>query len=161
MTEHSGRSADEMIELAGDRVCTNCFPDAPVTFRAPAARFMTPSEAERAAYTEVTKGKLAARKAAAQITTPEGDPLYTATGYSGDLIKTEVAARRRALQDASDIAFYGTSHPSFDEWRETVDRMIVALAHRNGTDEGTLRAEINGKVAKKAKREQWTVRAQV
>lgn len=160
MTEYSGRSADEMIELAGDRVCTTCFPDAPVAPRPATARFMTPSEAERAAYREAQTRKRAAAKAA-QITTPEGDPLYTATGYSGDLIKTEVAARRRALQEASDIAFYGTSHPSFDEWRETVDRMIAALAHRTGTDENTLRVEINNKVLKKAKREQWIVQAQI
>jgi hypothetical protein len=167
MTDHSGRSADEMIELAGDRVCTTCFPDAPVAPRPATARFMTPNEAERAAYREAADRKRAAAKAA-QMTTSEGDPLYTATGYRGDLIKTEVAARRRALQDATDIAFYGTSHPSFDEWRETVDRMIAAIVHRDvthfggtGLTEEALRAEINTKIAKKAKREQWTVHAQI
>jgi hypothetical protein len=160
MTEHSGRSAAEMIELAGDRVCTTCFPDAPVAPRPATARFMTPSEAERAAYREAQTRKRAAAKAA-QILTPDGAELRAANGVHGDLIKTEVAARRRALQDASDIAFYGTGHPSFDEWRETVDRMIAALAHRTGMDEGTLRAEINGKVAKKAKREQWERKATI
>jgi hypothetical protein len=160
MTEHSGRSAAEMIELAGDRVCTTCFPDAPVAPRPATARFMTPSEAERAAYREAQTRKRAAAKAA-QILTPDGAELRAANGVHGDLIKTEVAARRRALQDASDIAFYGTGHPSFDEWRETVDRMIAALAHRTGMDEGTLRAEINGKVAKKAKREQWECKATI
>jgi hypothetical protein len=160
MTEYSGRSAAEMIELAGDRVCTTCFPDAPVAPRPAAARFMTPSEAERTAYREAQTRKRAAAKAA-QILTPDGAELRAANGVHGDLIKTEVAARRRALQDASDIAFYGTGHPSFDEWRETVDRMIAALAHRTGMDEGTLRAEINGKVAKKAKREQWERKATI
>jgi hypothetical protein len=154
MTEHSGRSAAEMIELAGDRVCTTCFPDAPVAPRPATARFMTPSEAERAAYREAIDLKRAAAKAA-QMTTPEGDPLYTATGYTGDLIKTEVAARRRALQDASDIAFYGTGHPSFDEWRETVTRMVFALAHRQGRSPNYVFEEIRKKVNAKARREHW------
>jgi len=167
MTEYSGRSAAEMIELAGDRVCTTCFPDAPVAPRPATARFMTPSEAERAAYTETRARKAAATKAA-QITTPDGRELRAANGVHGDLIKTEVAARRRALQDATDIAFYGDSHPSAAEWRETVKRMIEALAHRDathfggtGVTEETLRAEINDKVAKKAKRKNWTVQAQI
>lgn len=170
MTEHSGRSAAEMIELAGDRVCTTCFPDAPVAPRPATARFMTPTEAERAAYREAQNRKRAATKAA-QILTPDGAELRTAGGVHGDLIKTEVAARRRALQDAGDIAFYGDSHPDAPEWRETVRRMIEAIAFCMATDktEDTLRAEIetelrkeiNVKVAKKAKREQWTVHAQI
>lgn len=169
MTEHSGRTEAEMIELAGDRVCTTCFPDAPVTFRAPTARFMTPTEAERTAYAEAAKRKLAARRAA-QITTPDGGELRTADGVRGDLVKTEVAARRRLLAAASDMAFYGVDHPDIAEWRETVRRMIEALAFNSskiapefsaGEIEDTLRAEINANVAKKAKREQWTVQAQI
>lgn len=30
LTEHSGKDADEMVELAGWRACTICFPDAPL-----------------------------------------------------------------------------------------------------------------------------------
>lgn len=160
MTEFSGKTSAEMIELAGDRVCTTCFPDAPVAPRPAAARFMTPSEAERAAYREAATRKREAAKAA-QMTTPDGGELRAANGVHGDLIKTEVAARRRALQDAADLAFYGNSHPSAPEWRETVRRMIEALAHRTGTDENTLRIEINNKVTRKAKREQWPVQTQI
>lgn len=160
MTEFSGLDVDEVIAQAGERVCTTCFPDAPVAPRPAAARFMTPSEAERDAYREQSARNRAARKAA-QITTPAGAELRTADGYGGDLIKTEVAARRRALADASDIAFYGTSDPATRESRETVDRMVAALARHTGTEEGALRAEINSKVAKKAKREGWQVKATI
>jgi hypothetical protein len=154
MTEHSGRSAEEMVELAGDRVCTTCFKDAPVTPRPATARFMTPSEAERAAYREAATRKRAAVKAA-QMTSPDGRELRTAGGVHGDLIKTEVAARRRALQDATDLAFYGTGHPSFDEWRETVTRMVFALAHRQGRSPNYVFEEIRKKVNAKARREHW------
>lgn len=160
MTEFSGQEPAEVIARAGERVCTTCFPEAPVAPRPATARFMTRTEAERAAHAE-EKARKAAAKKAAQITTPDGQELRTAGGYHGDLIKTEIAAQRRALQDASDIAFYGASDPSAAEWRETVDRMIAALAHRTGMDKGTLRAEINGKVAKKARREGWTVKATI
>lgn len=160
MTEFSGQAPAEVIAQAGERVCTTCFPEAPVAPRPAAARFMTRTEAERAAHAE-EKARKAAAKKAAQITTPDGGELRTAGGYQGDLIKTEVAARRRALSDAADLAFYGASDPSAAEWRETVDRMIAALAHRTGMDEGTLRAEINGKVAKKARREGWTVKSKI
>jgi hypothetical protein len=174
LTEFSGWDSDKVINGdgdshrgAGERVCTKCFPDAPVNPRPAAARFMTLTEAERAAYAE-EKARKAAAKKAAQITAPDGSKLRTAGGYRGDLIKTEVAARRRALQDAGNIAFYGTGHPSFGEWRETVDRMIAAIMHRDvthfggtGLTEEALRAEINGKVAKKARREGWTVKATI
>lgn len=160
MTEHSGRTEAEMIELAGDRVCTTCFPNAPVAPRPATARFMTPTEAERAAYREAQTRKRAAAKAA-RITAPDGSELRAANDVFGDLIKTETAARRRALADAADLAFYGESHPSAGEWRETVARMIAALAHHTGTDVTTLRDEINAKVAKKAKREGWEVSAHI
>lgn len=166
MTEFSGRTEAEMIELAGDRVCTTCFPDAPVNPRPATARFMTPGEAERAAHTEAGKRERAAKKAA-QITAPDGSELRTA---DDDLIKTEVAARRRALMEAGDLAFYGDTHPGAAEWRETVKRMIEAIAFNSNKIapefpaseiEATLRAEINAKVAKKAKRDQFTVLATI
>lgn len=160
MTEFSGQAPAEVIALAGERVCTTCFPEAPVAPRPAAARFMTRTEAERAAHAE-EKARKAAAKKAAQITNPDGSELRTADGVHGDLIKTETAAQRRALSDAADIAFYGASHPSFGEWSETVRRMVAALAHRTGMDEGTLRAEINNKVTKKARREGWLVKATV
>lgn len=160
MTEFSGQESAEVIAQAGERVCTTCFPEAPVAPRPATARFMTRTEAERAAHAE-DKARKAAAKKAAQMTTPDGRELRAANGVHGDLIKTEIAARRRALQDASDLAFYGNSHPSAPEWRETVDRMIEALAHRTGTDEHTLRLEINNKVIKKAKRDGWTRRTAI
>jgi hypothetical protein len=167
MTEFSGQDPAEVIALAGERVCTTCFPEAPVAPRPASARFMTLTEAERAAHAEAKARKQAAKKAA-QITNPDGSELRTADGVHGDLIKTEVAARRRALADASDIAFYGESHPQAPEWRETVRRMIEAIAHRDaeyfggtGVTVDSLRDEINAKVAKKAKREQWAVKATV
>lgn len=160
MTEFSGQDPAEVIALAGERVCTTCFPEAPVAPRPTHTRFMTLTEAERAAHAEAKARKQAAKKAA-QITNPDGSELRTAGGYQGDLIKTEVAAERRAVVDAADLAFYGASHPSAPEWQETVERMIAALAYRRGVEADVVRDQINAKVVKKAKREQWTVKATV
>lgn len=160
MTEFSGQAPAEVIALAGERVCTTCFPEAPVTPRPASARFMTLTEAERAAHAEAKARKQAAKKAA-QITNPDGSELRTADGYQGSLIRTEVAAERRAVADAANLAFYGANSPDAPEWQETVERMIAALAHRRGVEADVVRDQINAKVVKKAKREQWTVKATV
>jgi hypothetical protein len=168
MTEFSGKSAAEMIELAGDRVCTTCFPDAPVTFRAPAARFMTPSEAERAAYTEAAQRKLAARKAA-QPTTPEGGVLYTVYMAShGELrnesgaVKTLTAARRQLMENATSLAiWFGPDHPEAPAWRENIERMLAAIAHATGMDLNTVRIVTRNKITKKARKEGLPVLVEV
>jgi hypothetical protein len=167
MTEHSGRSAAEMIELAGDRVCTTCFPDAPVAPRPATARFMTPTEAERAAYREAQARKRVAAKAA-QPTTPEGGVLYTVyTAANGELrnenvVKTLVAARRQLMENATSLAiWFGPEHPEAPAWRENIERMLAAIAHATGMDVGTLRVETRNKITKKARRESLPVLVEV
>lgn len=170
MTEHSGQGVPQMIELAGERMCTNCFPGAPAEprFAEPAnPRFMTPAEAYTAAHREQAARAKAAAKAA-QITNPDGTQLHVPSDIGSnpndrsDLIKTEVAANRRAMQAAGDIAFYG-SHPDLPVWIVTVDLCVAALAHRRGVDEQAIRDEINTKIAKKARRkgEEFEILAKV
>jgi hypothetical protein len=168
MTEHSGRSAAEMIELAGDRVCTSCFPDAPVAPRPATARFMTPSEAERAAYREAQARKKAAAKAA-QPTTPEGGVLYTVyTAADGELrnesspVKTLMAARRQLMENATSLAiWFGSEHAEAPVWRENIERMLAAIAHATGMDLNTVRVETRNKITKKARREGLPVLVEV
>lgn len=162
MTEFSGTAPKLVIAKAGERVCTTCFPDAPVAPRPGHPRFMTPAEAHAAALREQAARDRAARKAA-QITNPDGTELYVpgavadAADDRTDLVKTERAASNRALQAAGDLAFYGTTHPSAPAWIATVDLCVAALAHRRGVGEQAVRDEVNAKVAKKARREAFQV----
>lgn len=156
VTDYSGLTSAEAIDLAGERVCTVCFPAAPVKPGPASGRLLTPSEAYTAAHREQADRARAARKAT-QITTPDGDPLYTA---NGDLVKTAVAANRRAMEHAYDLALYGT-HPQESGWRATIDAMVAALAHAQGVTEAEIRAGVNAKIAKRMKREQGEVLATI
>lgn len=147
MTEHSGKTEAKMIEEAGKRVCTVCFPSAPVDPRPATGRFMTLTEAERAAYREQTARDRAAKKAA-QITTPEGEELIV----DGDHLKTERAAWNRAMQLAWDLAWYG-EHNDAGADRESIRRILDTLAPLRGITAEALRAELNTKVAKKVKKD--------
>lgn len=167
MTELSGMPRAEVIEMAQDLVCTVCFSEAPVAIKPAHPRLMTPEAAEREAYRELEAQKKAA-KLADQMTTPEGGVLWSVyVGPHGELkndraIKTLVAARRMAMEAAADLAiWFGPDHPSAPGWRETFDRMVVAIAHRTGTDLNTVRIEIRNKITKKARREQLPVLTEV
>jgi hypothetical protein len=147
MTDHSGRSAAEMIELAGDRVCTTCFPDAPVAPRPATGRFMTLTEAERAAHAEQKALKLAAKKAA-ELRTPDGGPLIVGRN---DHLKTDAAAWRRLLSDAFDLAWYGKDHSDAPQLQANVRAIVCTLAHARGVTDTALRAQVDKKVADKIK----------
>lgn len=151
MTEFSGMPAKMVIGKAQDRVCTKCFPDARVVKRSPHPRFMTMTEAEKAAHAE-DKARKAAAKKAAQITTPEGGELIV----DGRQIKTERAAWNHAMSEATSLAWYGESHPSAGQWREDIRLCLAALAHRRGVDVHDLYTELNAKVAKKVKKDGGT-----
>jgi hypothetical protein len=154
MTEFSGMPAKMVIAKAQERVCTMCFPDAPVSPRKPHPRFMTMTEAEKAAHAEAADRKAAAKKAA-QITTPEGGALIV--GDRDDHIKTERAAWNRAMADAATLAFYGEKNA--DDERAVIEACLEALAHRRGVTVESLRVELNKKIAAKARREDFTVMA--
>jgi hypothetical protein len=157
MTEFSGQDPAEVIALAGERVCTTCFPEAPVAPRPAAARFMTTIEAERAAYAE-EKARKAAAKKAAQITTPEGEELRVPRSYGGtDTIKTERAAWNRAMADATTLAWYGNKDAAAE--REAIELCLAALAYRRQVTVDSLRDELNKKIATKARRDGFTVLA--
>lgn len=156
MTEFSGANAQFVIEIAGERVCTVCFPDAPVNPRPAAGRFMTPAEAEKAAYTEDQRRKTAAKKAA-ELRTAEGEPLMI--GYQQ--LKTERAANNRAMEEATALAWYGDSHPSAAEWRETIAAILPTLAHVRQTSLQDQVDLLNKKVAAKVRREGGRVLATV
>ncbi len=159
MTEFSGQDPAEVIALAGERVCTTCFPEAPVAPRPAAARFMTRTEAERAAYAE-EKARKAAAKKAAQITTPEGGMLRVPRSFGGyDYIKTERSAWNRAMADATTLAWYGDKDAAAE--REAVELCLAALAHRRQVTVESLRDELNKKIAAKGRRDGFTVLATI
>lgn len=130
LPQASGMTHAELVDAVGERGCTICFPDAPVkptTLRDP----LTAQEQDAKAAEQAEKQAQAAAKA---ITTPEGAPLYTATTKASggfrdqDLIKTEIAAQRRATSTLKDLGWYGLGFDDTAADIETFKRMIFALA---------------------------------
>lgn len=163
ITELSGATPGEVVDRAGERTCLTCFPEVRADILAGRVCTIETPERQAARIERERKAAEKARKAAEKgITTPEGEPLYAAAEYAaggeirdGDLVKTEVAANRRALQAATDLAMYRSDHPTADAWRETLRRCVEALAHKRGTSATHERALIEQKVGKKRRREKW------
>lgn len=161
LTQYSGTDHDEMGRLAGMDACARCFPHLPPeVMRAKRDALVdTPQRLRERAQREADQSVEKARAAAKGITSPEGVPLHAVDVLTdgrlvrGDLIKTEVAASRRAMQDGFDLRWYGEDHPHAPAWRETVHRMLAALAHKRGTTVEAERAELAKKVEAKYRRE--------
>jgi mono/diheme cytochrome c family protein len=84
MIQYSGKTEEEIVEAAGERACTICYPSAPVARGLPAPKsvMFTQEEIDRNAdrrAREERKAELAAKKAAKAITDADGGPLRVYT----------------------------------------------------------------------------------
>lgn len=150
LTELSGKDEAEIVELAGERACTVCYPSAPVASLSNPSMLRPDVEArEEKAKRDAEKAEKAAAKAAKAITMPDGSPLRERYG----VIKTEISARRNAMAARSDQLWYGETHPSYREWQELLDNCVEAIAYKTGENPEELRAEIEKKAQAKLRRE--------
>lgn len=113
MIDYSGKSMAEIVEAAGERACTICYPDAPVARRdkgenvtVPQSVMLTPEEVERAEAREAEAKRRAEKKAKAAlnaITQPDGTPLRDEMGrdgrQKGSIVKTVRTARIELKQE--------------------------------------------------------------
>lgn len=138
LTEFSGKDEAQVIEAAGSRACTVCFPNAPVD--APAGRLFHADEvaAEQARAERAAKKAIADAKKAANAL-----PTYRTSGRWSDKIETVYAAKAFM----TDGAQWGWDHPSY----QPVDRDAVAalLAEKFGT---TVEAQIEAAAKRAANR---------
>lgn len=162
LTTESGRTAEDIVADAKAQACTVCFPWAPVTDER--GKYRSTSEEEAEGHRAEREAKKAAAKAK-EILTPAGESLYAARRATygvienEDLLKTEAAAWRRALSDATDLACYGVNDFDSGAWCETIRRCLEAISPRRGLTVEALKAEIVAKTLKKAQRECWETQA--
>lgn len=148
LTEVSGMTADEVVDLAGERACTFCYPDAPVAVLARPSRLkedVAAREADTAAQAE--KAAKRAAKDAKKITNPDGTPLRGRWGIIG----SAVTAWNEAVSDLADVELYGYSWSSENELANQA--IVAALAAKLGQTEEEIRTTLKTKVAAKVKRE--------
>jgi hypothetical protein len=138
VTEFSGHDEDEIVEAAGNRACTVCYPTAPVEVLNRATTIFTKDEQRIAAERAEREAKKAAAATATITDVLTGEVIY----------KTERAALNAASAALDSTLWYG-GHPSDQEWADTVTQAVAAVAAKNGTDAKALLAELEAKAAKK------------
>ena len=166
ITEMSGHAESEIVEAAGEIACTVCYPSAPPTTRSRPTTIEAPARRAARLEREAAVAVKAAKAAKDGICNPDGSELREISEHltrvngeliqslrPGNVIKTEVAARRRALSDMFDLAWYGDGHPTAPAWRANADRCIAAVASKTGQSAADLVAEMDKKVAAKMRRE--------
>ena len=149
LTHLSGHDESEIVELAGEAACTECYPSAPADTRNRPSRIKTPEQLVR----EAEKTERAKAKAAKAITAPDGTPLRT-THYGR--IDTEFTARRsyvdavtyaRHLSRSDLVRHRGT----LAQYEQDARQILAALAAKHGRTEDDVRAEMAPKVEAKWK----------
>jgi hypothetical protein len=139
MTDFSGMDEAEIVDAAGERACTVCYPSAPVEVLSKPTRMFTKDEvAAQAARAERDAKRVVAQ--AAKVLDPE-------TGE--ELFKTEKAATNAISGALMDMRRYDFTHPDNDKWEASAVRAIAALAARTGADPAEMRAEFEARADKR------------
>jgi hypothetical protein len=153
----SGMTEEAIVDEAGDRACTVCYPSAPVeTLRRPTRLFTADEEAENAARAERAAAKAAKD---AEAITVEGLAEYRGHAHT---FKTERALSNFVSANLKNLHVWtglyeahgkDGEHPSAPEWREDARKGAEALAARRGVDADALVADLDLKARKNAARE--------
>ncbi|MGV8846489.1 MAG: hypothetical protein ACOH1Y_09210 [Propionicimonas sp.] len=151
LTEQSGMTPQDLVDLAGESACTSCFKWAPVSVLHRPSVLEAPARKAARLQREADKQAKDAKAAAAAITSPEGNPVRDNDGRP---FKTERAAEIEAVSNLANDHFYGYTHPTRGTWITVADRVIVALAHKHGATIEVERARITAKVDAKIKRDE-------
>lgn len=154
LTEYSGASEDDIIDAAGERACSVCYPDAPVESRNKPTRMFSDDEKLKAAE-KIERGKAKAAKAAKALEkaiTPDGTPLdVPGIGYPAPF-KTEQAATSWAVDKILMDRTY-EMYEMNDTKRAGVEIVKDAIAAKHDWTREEVDAHLEKKIVAKAKRE--------
>ena len=162
MTQFSNEDETSIVEAAGERACTVCYPSAPVDVLRRKSTLLTPDEEDAArarGEREAAKIERDRVKAEKAITNPDGTPLRAPGRYGGE-VKTLVTAERELTDKLADIAVVelrtaegnAPNNPNYVvDLREFADRLVAAIAHKKGITENEVREVAGPKAQKKLK----------
>jgi hypothetical protein len=151
LTEQSGMTPHDLVELAGESACTVCFPSAPVdTLRRPSALEAPERKAARLVR-EAEKSQRAQVAAEKGITTSDGTPLFR-TSSGRYPFNTERAATNERAQAITSLAWY-SMHPEAPEWRSLIARVDAAVAAKHGRTVADVHADAMAKARAAYRRE--------
>jgi hypothetical protein len=133
LVEHSGMTAEDLVELAGEKACTVCFPWAPADTLKRKSRLEAPERKAARLEREAEQARKAKEAADKNITTPEGEKLYAGKDHdSWDVCKTlrtaEIAATDALLEFLLDQA-----RENDPEWAHYFERRSYAQRQMENT----------------------------
>ncbi|ANA85581.1 hypothetical protein BH760_gp77 [Gordonia phage Splinter] len=149
LTDMSGMDEAAIVDEAGERACTSCYPDAPVDVLKRASRIRTAEDDARDAARAERDQKRAERAAKVLLDPETGRPVR---GEYGEL-KTERGAELEAMSGLKSLLWYGPSHPGAVKWIEIAKRVAVAKAAKHDTDQDVELAALKTKAMKAHKRD--------
>lgn len=170
LIQYSGSPEEEIVSDAGQDACTVCYPSAPAEVLNRPSVIVTEEKLEKEARknerAEAKKVREAKRIASAP--TVDGSELLVADGWkkqNGDFrveeLKTERTARIWYVDKAESLALYDTKpEDEVAVIRESLEKILSALAGKHGVSVDAVRADLDKKVAKRVKdalkaRESW------
>lgn len=147
--ECSALTEDEIVELAGERACTHCYPSAPLSALQQASKLFAHDEQAKAERAAEREAKRSAKEAAKlTVTLPRGE--YGDGKPKEKTFGTVRGARNEASQVWKSAVYYpGSSKGYVENFRALVD----AIAEREGVDAQKLGQEIQERVGKAYVRE--------
>lgn len=128
VTEMSDHSEQEIVEKAGERACTVCYPSAPVEVLARPTQLFTPDEQAKAKAREEREAKRR-EKDAAKVTV-EGYADSSLSRPRTHVFNTVRGATNAIASALGDLAWYGTSHPTSAQWLRNIEAIRAALADK-------------------------------
>lgn len=140
----SGLDEAEIVDLAGERACTVCYPSAPVDVLKKASRLFSAAEAKDAdekAALAAERAEKAAAKAAKAIVDVDGRPLR---GKYGCVVASERTAEIEAVDCVHDAEAYGYEFDAV-----AFARLVGALAAKRNVHPDEVEALVREKAAKK------------
>lgn len=140
----SGKDEAEIVDKAGEKACTVCYPSAPVEVRRKPCQYVDPDAAAAARTRAEATEQRRLEKEAKAIANPDGSPLRDSIG---GVIRTErmaqieyvnEAAEARAWagpwQNANGVAVEQASRYAA-EHAACAERVLLALAHKRRPDD--------------------------
>lgn len=157
VTEFSDKPEAEIVEAAGERACTTCWPSAPTSVLNRPTRIFSPEERDQQAAREqrATAAQERAAKKTANALTPDGSEFkveFTRFGYPGrERFKTEATATSWVV---GNIAYFRFSDRPMDaSMHEANEKIIHAIADKHDKPIDEVRTDIEKKVLSKIKRD--------
>lgn len=149
VTEYSGGTEESVVEDAGERACTVCYPSAPVEVLSRPTKIF--SDDERAA--QKAREEKAAAKAArdAEKVTVEGIKEWDDRPRTKEF-KTLRAASQFASSERTNVLTWRADHPDAERWAANAALVEAAIAEKTGRPVEEVSAEIAKKAAAAAKR---------